>query len=40
MAARSGCSPEAAAGQLLTTARTHEIILLDAARDELRNGQE
>ena len=40
MAARSGCSPDAAAVQLLTTARTRRVTLLDAARDELSNGQE
>lgn len=36
IAAGSGCSPEAAAGQLVMTARTRNLTLLEAARDELR----
>jgi DNA-binding transcriptional ArsR family regulator len=40
MAARTGCTPEAAAGRLITTARTCKITLLEAALDELRGGQE
>ena len=40
IAARSGCSPEEAAAQLLRSARTRNCTLLEAARDELRNGQE
>ncbi|MGX1159862.1 hypothetical protein RKD54_000771 [Pseudarthrobacter sp. SLBN-100] len=40
IAAKDGCSQEAAAAQLLSTARNRKITLLEAARDELRNGQE
>jgi DNA-binding transcriptional ArsR family regulator len=40
LAARSGCTPQAAAGQLIRTARTRNVTLLEAARDELRNRQE
>lgn len=40
IAARSGCTPEAAAGQLVRTARTRNVTLLEAARDELGIGQE
>ena len=36
IAARTGCSPEAAAGRLIMTARTCKITLLDAAPEELR----
>ncbi|CCQ45032.1 bacterial regulatory, arsR family protein [Pseudarthrobacter siccitolerans] len=36
IAARTGCSPEAAAGRLIMTARTCKITLLDAALEELR----
>jgi DNA-binding transcriptional ArsR family regulator len=40
IAARSGCTPEDAAAQLFRTARTRGVTLLEAARDELGNGQE
>jgi DNA-binding transcriptional ArsR family regulator len=40
IAARGGCSPEAAVGRLITTARTRNCSLLEAARDELGSGQE
>jgi DNA-binding transcriptional ArsR family regulator len=40
IAGRTGCTPEAAAGRLITTARTCKITLLEAALDELRSGQE
>ena len=40
IAARTGCSPEEASGQLLSTARSSKITLLEAARNELRRGQE
>ncbi|MDQ0673969.1 DNA-binding transcriptional ArsR family regulator [Pseudarthrobacter siccitolerans] len=40
IAARTGCSPEEASGQLLSTARSSRITLLEAARDELRKEQE
>jgi DNA-binding transcriptional ArsR family regulator len=38
IAARTGCTPEAAAGRLITTARTCKITLLEAALEELRDG--
>lgn len=40
MAARTGCSPEAAAGRLITVARTCRITLLEAALEELRTGED
>jgi DNA-binding transcriptional ArsR family regulator len=40
IAARTGCTPEAAAGRLIITARTCKITLLEAALEELRNGKE
>ena len=40
IAARSGCSPEAAVGRLISTARTRNFSLLEAAQDELGSGQE
>jgi DNA-binding transcriptional ArsR family regulator len=40
IAARVGCTPEAAAGRLIMTARTCKITLLEAALDELRSPQD
>jgi DNA-binding transcriptional ArsR family regulator len=40
IAVRSGCTPEEAAARLFRTARTRGVTLLQAARDELGNGQE
>jgi DNA-binding transcriptional ArsR family regulator len=40
IATRNGCTPEEAAAQLFRTARTRGVTLLEAARDELGNGQE
>jgi DNA-binding transcriptional ArsR family regulator len=40
IAARTGCSMEEAAGFLIMTARTSNSTLLEAARNELRNGAE
>ncbi|MDF2048424.1 metalloregulator ArsR/SmtB family transcription factor [Arthrobacter sp. Cr_A7] len=40
IAERSGCTPEEAAAELFRTARTRGVTLLEAARDELGNGQE
>ncbi|WP_181884902.1 metalloregulator ArsR/SmtB family transcription factor [Arthrobacter sp. RT-1] len=40
IAARRGCTPEEAAAELFRTARTRGVTLLEAARDELGNGQE
>ncbi|HSU48540.1 MAG TPA: metalloregulator ArsR/SmtB family transcription factor [Arthrobacter sp.] len=40
IAERSGCSPEAAAGRLIMTARTCNMTLLEAALDELRTVQD
>ena len=40
IAARTGCSQEAAVGRLIMTARTCNFTLLEAALDELRDGQE
>lgn len=40
IAARTGCTPEAAAGRLITVASTCNFTLLEAALDELRDGQE
>lgn len=40
IAARSSCTSEAAAAQLVMTARTRHLTLLEAARDELGTGQE
>ncbi|WP_455835198.1 ArsR/SmtB family transcription factor [Pseudarthrobacter siccitolerans] len=39
IAARTGCSPEAAAGRLIMTARTCKLTLLEAALEELRGGE-
>jgi DNA-binding transcriptional ArsR family regulator len=40
IAARTGCSQEAAVGRLIMVARTCNFTLLEAALDELRDGQE
>lgn len=40
IAERTGCTPEAAVGRLIMTARTCNFTLLEAALDELREGQE
>jgi DNA-binding transcriptional ArsR family regulator len=40
IAARSGCTPEEAAGRLIMTACSRNCNLLEAARDELSNGQQ
>jgi DNA-binding transcriptional ArsR family regulator len=40
IAERTGCTTEAAAGRLIMTARTCHMTLLEAALDELGNGQD
>lgn len=40
LAARTGCSTEEAAGQLIMTARTGNVTVLEAARAELHDGPE
>jgi DNA-binding transcriptional ArsR family regulator len=40
IAERTGCTTEAAAGRLIMTARTCHMTLLEAALDELRNGED
>jgi DNA-binding transcriptional ArsR family regulator len=40
IASRTGCTPEAAVGRLITTARTCKLTLLEAALEELRDEQD
>jgi len=40
LAARLGCSTEEAAGRLIMTARTHNMTVLGAAREQLHEGNE
>jgi DNA-binding transcriptional ArsR family regulator len=40
LAARAGCTTQEAAGRLIMTARTENCTVLEAARDELRDGSE